>query len=90
MTLAYATTIHKAQGSEYPTVAIPVAMTHYMMLRRNLIDTGIMRGKRLVVLDKGPTAPLPSHAPKIIQACTASSGQCTFNTVPSALFSRFA
>ncbi len=37
VTLAYATTIHKAQGSEYPPVVIPVAMTHYMMLRRNLI-----------------------------------------------------
>ncbi len=50
VTLAYATTIHKAQGSEYPAVVIPVAMTHYMMLRRNLIYTGITRGKRLVVL----------------------------------------
>ncbi|WP_042695966.1 ATP-dependent RecD-like DNA helicase [Azospirillum sp. B506] len=50
VTLAYATTIHKAQGSEYPAVVIPVAMTHYRMLRRNLIYTGITRGKRLVVL----------------------------------------
>ncbi|CAO3436177.1 SF1B family DNA helicase RecD2 [Azospirillum doebereinerae] len=50
VTLAYATTIHKSQGSEYPAVVIPVAMTHYMMLRRNLIYTGITRGKRLVVL----------------------------------------
>ncbi|MGY0748288.1 ATP-dependent DNA helicase [Azospirillum argentinense] len=50
VTLAYATTIHKAQGSEYPAVVIPVAMTHYMMLRRTLIYTGITRGKRLVVL----------------------------------------
>lgn len=48
--LAYATTIHKAQGSEYPAVVIPVAMTHYVMLRRTLIYTGITRGKRLVVL----------------------------------------
>jgi exodeoxyribonuclease V alpha subunit len=48
--LAYATTIHKAQGSEYPTVVIPMAKQHYMMLRRNLLYTGVTRGKRLVVL----------------------------------------
>lgn len=50
VTLAYATTIHKSQGSEYPAVVIPVAMAHYMMLKRNLIYTGITRGKRLVVI----------------------------------------
>lgn len=50
VTLAYATTIHKSQGSEYPAVVIPVAMTHYMMLKRNLIYTGVTRGKRLVVI----------------------------------------
>jgi len=50
VTLAYATTIHKSQGSEYPAVVIPIAMTHYRMLRRNLLYTGITRGKRLVVL----------------------------------------
>ncbi len=50
VTLAYATTIHKSQGSEYPAVVIPIAMQHYMMLRRNLIYTGITRGKRLVVI----------------------------------------
>ena len=48
--LAYATTIHKAQGSEYPAVVIPVMMQHYTMLARNLIYTGVTRGKRLVVL----------------------------------------
>lgn len=48
--LAYATTIHKAQGSEYPAVVIPVAKQHYMMLRRNLLYTGVTRGKRLVIL----------------------------------------
>ena len=41
LTLAYATTIHKAQGSEYPIVVLPVLMTHYVMLQRNLIYTGI-------------------------------------------------
>jgi exodeoxyribonuclease V alpha subunit len=48
--LAYATSIHKSQGSEYPAVVITVAMQHYMMLRRNLIYTGVTRGKKLVVL----------------------------------------
>lgn len=48
--LSYAATIHKSQGSEYPAVVIPVAMNHYMMLRRNLIYTGVTRGKKLVVL----------------------------------------
>ncbi|MBI1209262.1 MAG: ATP-dependent RecD-like DNA helicase [Azospirillum sp.] len=48
--LAYATSIHKSQGSEYPAVVIPIAMQHYMMLERNLIYTGITRGKKLVVL----------------------------------------
>jgi exodeoxyribonuclease V alpha subunit len=48
--LAYATTIHKSQGSEYPAVVIPLAMQHYMMLRPNLVYTGITRGKRLVIL----------------------------------------
>ena len=42
--------IHKSQGSEYPVVVIPLSTQHYMMLKRNLIYTGITRGKRLVVL----------------------------------------
>jgi len=50
VSLAYATSIHKSQGSEYPAVVIPVAMQHYMMLKRNLIYTGVTRGKKLVVL----------------------------------------
>jgi len=47
---AYAATIHKSQGSEYPTVVIPVVTQHYTMLQRNLLYTGVTRGKRLVVL----------------------------------------
>src|SRR5258708_14546254 len=47
---AYATTIHKSQGSEYPAVIIPVMTQHYAMLQRNLLYTGVTRGKRLVVL----------------------------------------
>jgi len=46
---AYATTIHKSQGSEYPAVVIPLLMQHYMMLQRNLLYTGVTRGKKLVV-----------------------------------------
>jgi exodeoxyribonuclease V alpha subunit len=47
---AYAATIHKSQGSEYPAVVIPVMTQHYAMLQRNLIYTGVTRGKKLVVL----------------------------------------
>ena len=48
--LAYAITIHKAQGSEFPAVVIPLAMQHYLLLQRNLVYTGVTRGKQLVVL----------------------------------------
>lgn len=48
--LAYATTIHKSQGSEYPAVIIPLMMQHYTMLKRNLIYTGITRGKKLIIV----------------------------------------
>lgn len=48
--LAYAITIHKSQGSEFPAVVIPIATQQYLMLQRNLIYTGITRGKKLVVL----------------------------------------
>jgi exodeoxyribonuclease V alpha subunit len=50
LVLAYATTIHKSQGSEYPAVVIPLTTQHYVMLQRNLVYTGVTRGKRLVVL----------------------------------------
>lgn len=50
LTLAYATTIHKAQGSEYPIVVMPVLMNHFVMLQRNLIYTGITRAKKILVL----------------------------------------
>ena len=51
VSLAYAVTIHKSQGSEFPAVVIPLAAQHYMLLQRNLIYTGITRGKRLLVLN---------------------------------------
>jgi exodeoxyribonuclease V alpha subunit len=50
LTLAYALSIHRSQGSEYPAVIIPLHTQHFMMLQRNLLYTGITRGKRLVVL----------------------------------------
>ncbi len=50
ITLSYATTIHKSQGSEYPAIIVPVTMQSYMMLRRNLIYTAITRGKQLVIV----------------------------------------
>ncbi|MCI0538807.1 MAG: ATP-dependent RecD-like DNA helicase [Verrucomicrobiales bacterium] len=50
ISLAYAITIHKAQGSEFPAVVIPMATQQYMLLQRNLVYTGITRGKRMVVL----------------------------------------
>ena len=50
LVLAYATTIHKAQGSEYPIVVIPILMNHFVMLQRNLIYTGITRAKKILVL----------------------------------------
>ena len=54
--LAYATSVHKSQGSEYPAVVIPLAMQHYLLLQRNLIYTAVTRGKRLVVVIGQPRA----------------------------------
>ena len=54
--LAYATSIHKSQGSEYPAVVIPLAMQHYTLLERNLIYTGVTRGKKLVIIIGQPKA----------------------------------
>jgi exodeoxyribonuclease V alpha subunit len=54
--LAYATSIHKSQGSEYPAVVIPLAMQHYTLLERNLIYTAVTRGKKLVVIVGQPKA----------------------------------
>ncbi len=50
ISLAYATSVHKSQGSEYPATVIPLAMQHYMLLERNLLYTAVTRGKKLVVL----------------------------------------
>jgi len=50
VSLAYATSVHKSQGSEYLAVVIPLAMQHYMLLERNLLYTAVTRGKKLVVI----------------------------------------
>jgi exodeoxyribonuclease V alpha subunit len=56
LTLAYATSIHKSQGSEYPAVVVPILTQHFVMLSRNLLYTAVTRGKRLVVLIADPRA----------------------------------
>ncbi len=56
LTLAYACSIHKSQGSEYPAVVIPLLTAHFVMLSRNLVYTAVTRGKRLVVLVADPRA----------------------------------
>lgn len=56
LTLAYATSIHKSQGSEYPAVVIPLLTSHFVMLSRNLVYTGVTRGKKLCVLVADPRA----------------------------------
>jgi exodeoxyribonuclease V alpha subunit len=50
LTLAYAISVHKSQGSEYPVVVMPILTQHFMLLQRNLLYTGITRGKKLVIL----------------------------------------
>ena len=50
LVLAYATTIHKAQGSEYPIIVMPFSMQHFGILQRNLLYTGVTRAKRALVL----------------------------------------
>jgi exodeoxyribonuclease V alpha subunit len=56
VSLAYATSIHKSQGSEYPAIIIPLAMQHYTLLERNLIYTAVTRGKKLVTIIGEPKA----------------------------------
>ncbi len=61
LTLTYATTIHKSQGSEYPVVVIPLLMTHFVMLQRNLVYTGITRAKKICIIVGTTKAwPIPS------------------------------
>jgi len=53
---AYAVSVHKSQGSEFPAVVLPILTTHYMMLQRNLLYTAVTRARRLVVLVGQPRA----------------------------------
>ena len=70
---AYAVTIHRSQGSEYPAVVIPLTTSAWMMLQRNLLYTGITRAKKLVVL-AGSAAPWPPpSAPQAPAAATPPS-----------------
>ena len=64
LALAYASTIHKSQGSEYPAVVIPFLTTHFVMLSKNLLYTAVTRGKRLVVLVADPRALRIALSPK--------------------------
>jgi exodeoxyribonuclease V alpha subunit len=50
LTLAYAVSVHKSQGNEYPAVVLPLLMQHYMMLQRNLLYTAMTRARRLLVI----------------------------------------
>jgi exodeoxyribonuclease V alpha subunit len=56
LSLAYAITVHKSQGSEFPVVVMPIATQQFMLLQRNLVYTGVTRGKKLVVLIGQPKA----------------------------------
>jgi exodeoxyribonuclease V alpha subunit len=56
ISLAYAISIHKSQGSEYPVVVMPLAMQHYTLLEKNLVYTAVTRGKQLVVIIAEPKA----------------------------------
>ena len=56
LALAYASTVHKAQGSEYPAVVVPMLSEHYMMLQRNVLYTALTRASRIVVIVGDPKA----------------------------------
>jgi exodeoxyribonuclease V alpha subunit len=56
LSLAYATTVHKSQGSEYPAVIVPIHTQHFMLLQRNLVYTALTRAKRLLVVVGSPKA----------------------------------
>ncbi len=72
LTPAYAITIHKSQGSEFPAVVIPLATQHYLMLQRNLLYTGITRGRKLVVLiGQKKALAMAVHTVRESKRCTA-------------------
>ena len=57
LALAWAVTVHKSQGSEYPVIILPLFMQHYLLLSRNLVYTGLTRAKQLAIL-VGSTKPI--------------------------------
>ncbi len=74
LTLAYATTIHKSQGSEFPYVVMPLMMCHYMMLQRNLLYTGVTRAKKgLIVVGEKKAIYIAVKNNKIIERNTKLS-----------------
>ncbi|MEE9905713.1 MAG: ATP-dependent RecD-like DNA helicase [Chlorobium sp.] len=87
ISLAYATSIHKSQGSEYPAVVIPLGMQHFTLLERNLIYTAVTRGKKLVVIITQPKAlaiavgnrkagsRMTTLASRLAEACSDSAGK---------------
>jgi exodeoxyribonuclease V alpha subunit len=75
LALAYASTIHKSQGSEYPAVVIPFLTTHFVMLSKNLLYTAVTRGKRLVVLVADPRAVRIALTPKEMIGRGRSDGE---------------
>jgi len=72
LTLAYAVSVHKSQGSEFPVVVMPVVTQHYMMLQRNLLYTAITRATKLCVLAGNRRAiGIAVHNNKVTQRFTA-------------------
>ena len=87
LVLAYATTVHKSQGSEYPAVVVPLTTQHFPMLQRNLVYTAMTRGKRLVVLvGSGRRWPSPYAGSRRVAAgrsCRSGSRPRCLDTVTS-------
>lgn len=85
--LAYAMTIHKSQGSEYPVVIIPLVSQHHLMLQKNLIYTGITRGKKLVILVGQKTALLTAiHNKKTLRRWSMLEERLKFGAVKKQAF----
>lgn len=77
--LAYAVTIHKSQGSEFPTVVIPLATQHYVLLQRNLIYTGVTRGQF-------PLATPPTFKSPLREPCASAGARCERAEIPTDIY----
>ncbi len=83
---AYAITVHKSQGSEYPCVVIPLHTQHFMMLQRNLLYTAITRGRKMVILVGSPKAiAMAVRRQDVHQRCTALRARLQAETAGSSL-----